>query len=177
MWLSRGERILPSLKSKDSPRRGEQERPLHRDTAESASPTFTALSVARFGIAAVRSRRQYSGQRLHLVRRLTVGCKGLHPCSGLHREQLTTRTPVGCRPISRSAGVSRPYPRSYQERLIHARFTFTWSRITSGTFARSSRGAFVRGSITAEWMGSVARNRRTFTVPRAGYSEKGDRYA
>ena len=42
---------------------------------------------------------------------------------------------------------------------------FPWSRIISGTFARSRKRTLVRGSITAEWRG-------TFTASRAGYSKK-----
>ena len=78
---------------------------------------------------------------------------------------------------SASPGVSRSNPRSHQERFAHARSTFAWSRITSGMFARSSRGAFVRRGITAEWRGSLTRNRGTFAGPRADYSKKRDRYA
>ena len=40
--------------------------------------------------------------------------------------------------------------RSYQERLAHSRGTYAWNRIISETFARSSKGTFVRGGITAE---------------------------
>ena len=48
----------------------------------------------------------------------------------------------------------RPNPRSHQERIAHTCCTFAWGRITSKNFARSSRGAFVRGSIIAEWRGA-----------------------
>ena len=54
---------------------------------------------------------------------------------------------------------------------------FAWSGMTSGTFFRSSRGAFVRDSTTADWRGGAARNRETFAGCRVGYSKKGDRYA
>ena len=40
----------------------------------------------------------------------------------------------------------------------------------------AKRGAFVRGSITDKWKGSVARNRGTFAGLLAGYSENGDRF-
>ena len=40
----------------------------------------------------------------------------------------------------------------------------------------SSRRSFVRGSITPEWTGTVARNRGTFAGPCVGYRKKGDRY-
>ena len=77
----------------------------------------------------------------------------------------------------RKGRVSRPNPRSYQERLAHTRCTFAWSRITNGAFAWSSRRTFARGSITAKWRGSVVRNRGTFVGPCASYSKKGGRYA
>ena len=55
---------------------------------------------------------------------------------------------------SASAGVGRPNPRSFQERLAHASCTFAWSRITGGSFARSSKRTFVRGSITSRGGGA-----------------------
>ena len=51
---------------------------------------------------------------------------------------------------SENSGICRSNPRSQRERLAHARCTFIWSNIISGTFALSCRGTFVRGSITAE---------------------------
>ena len=41
---------------------------------------------------------------------------------------------------------------------------------------RSSKEAFIGGSITTEWRGGVGRNRRTFAGPCAGCSEKGVRF-
>ena len=87
---------------------------------------------------------------------------------------LTTRTSVACRSICKCRGYltntaispgetcSRPLhlcPEPHHQRNL----------------CRSSRGAFVRGIITAELRGSVARNSGTFAVPRPSYSEKGDR--
>ena len=84
--LQQEELILPSLEPKESPRCGKQKHRLHRDTIAPASPAFKALFVARYGTAVVGCRRRQSGQRLHIIRRLTAGCKRLHRCSELHRQ-------------------------------------------------------------------------------------------
>ena len=110
-----------------------------RDTAAPASPAFKAPSVARSGIAIGGSRRRHSGQRLHFIRRLITGCKGIYRCSGLHHQHsLSPREHEWHSGQPASVGVSRPNQQSRQERLAHVRCTFAWSRIANVTVGWSS---------------------------------------